>query len=381
MSVELQFPEPDEAQAVLQDVLAFINTCEELDTSYTPARVGVKNSLSISRDRGDTKRQRVKGYSPVYERRRREKKKAEREELRTQVQQYETQLELLRLQKPVRQIPCSESKWGWVQAATAEEDKRHKAEELNQQLRGLLVQHLSAAQMFKDLLTQESGILERAQTVLGRYPLCVPPTPLATFSDLASIGSHLKGMIGQLYAASDFVFDSASIFKEDANSLGSLATAASLKWQDPLAGHCIEVLSSTPLACNFTTAVQLMWDMMVSKEVFGPAAACYKMKTKIITQNSAEMGYSLDFKASDEGGILDGVTLMHKYEEGNRAVLIWTSMMVQEGNPYFRSQCWVFITRQSSNPEGEALRAKSRLERVQMKMLERAEDLVNQPGY
>lgn len=116
------------------------------------------------------------------------------------------------------------------------------------------------------------------------------------------------------------------------------------------------------------------------------------------------MGYSLDFNVPDAPEILEGVTLMRKYEEENRAVLIWTSMMVQEGNPYFRSQGWVSVTRNPCNPEGEAavrmcsrvsgvhfgvpcngsnvdlpvarkhqLFAKSRLERVQLKMLERAE--------
>ncbi|KAE9339539.1 hypothetical protein PF008_g11528 [Phytophthora fragariae] len=201
--------------------------------------------------------------SLCYERRRREKKKAEKEALKTQVQQYEVQLELLRLRQPIRQVRDTEAKWGGVQAATAEEDKRHKAEELNRQLRGLIAQHLSTAGTFKNLLTQNSDLAERAQSVLN------------------------------------FVFDSSSMFKEDTDSLRSLATAASLKYQDPLGGPCFELLSSTPLACNFTMAVHFLWKMMVGKEVFGPDAACYTMKTQQWTQSSAEMVHSFDLNTPD----------------------------------------------------------------------------------
>lgn len=99
------------------------------------------------------------------------------------------------------------------------------------------------------------GELQRVQSVLSNSPPCAPPAPSATFSTLGAIALHLKGVIGNLYAASDIAFDSASMFKEDTDSLGSLATAAFLKYQDPLGGQCFELLSSTPLACNFTMAV------------------------------------------------------------------------------------------------------------------------------
>ncbi|KAE9112593.1 hypothetical protein PF007_g11033 [Phytophthora fragariae] len=83
-------------------------------------------------------------YSPGYERRRREKKKAEKEALKTQVQQYEVQLELLRLRQPIRQ----------------------------------------------NLLTQNSDLAERAQSVLSNRHSCAPSAPLATFPTLGAIASR-----------------------------------------------------------------------------------------------------------------------------------------------------------------------------------------------
>ncbi|KAE9108020.1 hypothetical protein PF010_g12061 [Phytophthora fragariae] len=82
------------------------------------------------------------------------------------------------------------SQVGGVQAATAEEDKRHKAEELNRQLRGLIAQHLSTAGTFKNLLTQNSDLAERAQSVLSNRHSCAPSAPLATFPTLGAIASR-----------------------------------------------------------------------------------------------------------------------------------------------------------------------------------------------
>lgn len=168
MSSELHFPDAEEANALVQDIVDFIDSCENEQSPDNPSSPGSdQSSLTVSGDRA--KKRRAKIYSPGYERRRREKKKAEREALKTQVQQYEVQLELLWLRQPVRQVRDTEDKWGWVQAATAEDDKRHKAEELNRQLRGLLAQHLSTAQTFKNLLTQNSDLAEVSDVVIVKF--------------------------------------------------------------------------------------------------------------------------------------------------------------------------------------------------------------------
>ncbi|KAF1785500.1 hypothetical protein GQ600_16203 [Phytophthora cactorum] len=195
MSSELPLLEPDDAQSLLT----------------------MSWSSSIPNNGERDKKRRLRYYSPDYERCRREKKKVEREALRSEVAQYEMQVELLRTQ---RLIHRDDSKWGWVQSATEEEEKRRKAEKLNHQLRGLLVQQFNIAQTLRNVLTQETGFAQRVQSVLSGCPPCSPPTTLSTFPTLSSIATHLRGMLGCLHDSAEYVFESASIF--DANSLGGV---------------------------------------------------------------------------------------------------------------------------------------------------------------
>ncbi|EEY58849.1 uncharacterized protein PITG_11831 [Phytophthora infestans T30-4] len=146
--------------------------------------------------------------------------------------------------------------------------------------------------------------------------------------------------------------------------------------------------------------------MMLAKEVLGPNSGCYTIKVTKQTQSSAEWGYSVKF---DSPNAVDGVTLMEKFDQNDHALLVWTSMMVEpEGKPFFTSQGWISVKKLASldqgNPDGESvvrmysrlagrnfgiqcdsdkvdipvarkhqLMAKSRQERVQLKILEQAE--------
>lgn len=117
------------------------------------------------------------------------------------------------------------------------------------------------------------------------------------------------------------------------------------------------------------------------------------------------MGYSISLGAPGASGALDGVTLMEKFNEVNRAVFVWTSMMVEaDGKSFFRSQGWISVTKLPRNPQSESVvrmcsrlsgrhfgvpcdgadvdipvarnhqfMAKARQECVQMRILERAE--------
>ncbi|KAG2821147.1 hypothetical protein PC118_g12023 [Phytophthora cactorum] len=103
---------------------------------------------------------------------------------------------------------------------------------------------------------------------------------------------------------------------------------------------------------------------------------------KLQTQSSVEIGYSVNFNGPDASGAVDGVTLMEKFDEDGHALLVWTSMMVEsDGRPHFTSQGWISVKKLPSNPDvtrstsqllGQFM-AKSRQERVQLKILEHAE--------
>ncbi|KAL4163092.1 hypothetical protein KRP22_015204 [Phytophthora ramorum] len=385
MSAELQFPVPEEAQAVLQDVLAFIDT-------YQSQNLG-------SGDREKKRRHNI--YSPDYERQRRERKKLERESLRMQVAQYETQLELLRLQKPSSSSPGTDSKWGWVRLATQEEDKRRQAEELNGELRAMVAQQLNTTHAIQSLLAQKTVLAEQIQSVMACYVPYAQPKSLGSFSSVDAIGAYLKGIFGQLRDSADDVF-SAPLF--DANSMGAFMCSTNVKPLDPVAGPCIEILSAMPLPRSSETTASMLWKMLLGKEVFGPDSGCYTMKATQSTQSSAEFGYSVNFDPNSSGA-LEGVTLMEKIDDDNRTVLVWTSMMTDpDGKPCFRSQGWISVMGLPCNPQTESVvrmcsrvsgkqfgvpcdstevdfvvarksqfLAKSRQERVQLRIIEHAE--------
>ncbi|KAG6942775.1 hypothetical protein JG687_00018867, partial [Phytophthora cactorum] len=145
MSSESTFIDLEETQDLLQDVLAFLD-----DNSFSDDATAPPASSSMGGD--CVKKSRSRKYSPVYDRCRREKKKAERQALVSQVAQYETELELLRAQKSV---PGTDSKWGWIHVAT-EEEKRRKAEEINRQLRGIIALQLNAIKILHGYMSQEA---------------------------------------------------------------------------------------------------------------------------------------------------------------------------------------------------------------------------------
>ncbi|KAF1787134.1 hypothetical protein GQ600_9074 [Phytophthora cactorum] len=268
-----------DAQSLLHDVLVFIDTCEDAKASQTP----------LDNDGERDKKRRVRNYSPttsaVDARRRRWRERP----LRSQVAQYEMQVELLRTQ---RLIHRDDSK---------EEEKRRKAEKLNHQLRGLLVQQFNVAQTLRNVLTQETGFAQvrhiwlvllflshRIECVLCSSAVGlkwlstvfstddVKHVPYSKFNRNAS-----ERDVGCLRDSAEHVFESASIF--DANSLGALVCSANLKYQDPISGRVSSCLARRP--------------------------------TKQQTQSSVEIGYSVNFNGPDASGAVDGVTLMEKFDE------------------------------------------------------------------
>ncbi|GMF09732.1 unnamed protein product [Phytophthora lilii] len=192
----------------------------------------------------------------------------------------------------------------------------------------------------------------------------------------------------------------------DLSTADAMMSTSKIKEQDPFSGSCVELQSSTPLECNYGRAVPLLWSMLLRREVFGPDTGLFKEKSKHLTENSAEVGYSVGFGILDDEFALDGVTFMAKYEEEQRTTLVWMSMLVPpSGKLFFRSQGWISVSRQPQNPQNASVvricsqlsgdhfgvpggnaavdiskarkhqrLAKARIDRVQQRILERAEE-------
>ncbi|ETL35277.1 hypothetical protein L916_12565 [Phytophthora nicotianae] len=353
MSSELQFTELEETRDLLQDLLAFLD--DNLLSEEAAA-----SSIALNISQGHDKKSRSRIYSAAYDRCRREKKKAERQALVSKVALYEKQLERLRAQ---RSKPCTNSKWGWVHAATDEEGRRRKAEEINRNLKGILALQLNTTKILHTYINHEALLLtQRVQSVMAQYSPYKTPKTTGIFRSFTVIGEYLKGMFPRLRTSAEFVFSSTSLAMEDPNLIGALMSSANVKCEDPMVGPCIELLSTTPLPCNFKSAVSMLWTMLLEKKVVGSHAGSYTMKTKLLSECSAEFGYSSS-DIPDSFGYFDGVTLFEKHQDDNRAILVWASMLVDlQGKPFSLSHGYLCVARPLSNPQQESVvRSSSRL--------------------
>ncbi|KAL3670639.1 hypothetical protein V7S43_003831 [Phytophthora oleae] len=354
----MELPSPEETEALLQDVLAFLEDAAWSDT-FTTSSLGPKKRRKTPRD----------------------SKKAEKETLRSQITQYETQLELLRLQKP----PSStKTPWEWLGAAIEEEERRQKAEEVNRQLKSILTQQFATLRKLQKLIIQQPALAQRVQELMTKSSPSVTITPTVTFQSLRAIAAYVKMTVDQL--RTDF---------SGWNSLDeALMSSVNVQNGDP---PFLELRSATPLACRYEEGVRLLWDMLLEKKVLGSSTSSYRIKTKQLTQSSAEFGYS-----TNDSGLetLNGVTLFEKSEEESHTIVLWASMMVEpDGKPFCSSRGYLSVTRLPSNPQQESLvrsssrlagklfglsgrspktrqhliASKTRLEHAQLRIMERAE--------
>jgi len=153
----------------LEEALELIDTCDtvpSLDVTGTDA-----GDPSTGSDDAPTKpKKRVR--NPQNDVKRRQRRKAERQQLKDQVQQYEALVELLK-RDGRRKLGCVNGGGcvgstaltargagaSWLQNVVEEEQKLRKAEEVNAKLKSLLVGRLQAAGTIRDVLAKEKMLL------------------------------------------------------------------------------------------------------------------------------------------------------------------------------------------------------------------------------
>ncbi|RLN38433.1 hypothetical protein BBJ28_00002067 [Nothophytophthora sp. Chile5] len=377
----LELPAPEEAEAGLEDVLAFIDTCDVANVDVCTCTGAESATLS-----------KRKSAQRAYERQRRERKKARRVLLQEQVQELEAQLELLKLEhQETRQLGRYTTESRWQHVASEQAKLRHEAEELNRELRMLLAEGAKTTKALHSVLAKRPALVtvsahpmyavlrskhvkvthsyclrsfQRIQATLERCAVSVPSRPLTSYE---AISADLRGVMAQLLSSIDTVFG-------DWDSLEATSTSSSIKQQDPLASPYIELLATTPVACDLNTAKTIVWEMLVRQDLFGPKSSA--------------------------------ILSLKKREEARRVVLLWTSVFVHpSGQPAFRSRGWIMITRSPSDPltasviricsriskgalgsldtdekidsvlaRSKQLQAQTRLERVQQRILQRIDE-------
>ncbi|RLN92124.1 hypothetical protein BBJ28_00001155 [Nothophytophthora sp. Chile5] len=334
MNLLPEYSEPNEADAVLQAALEFVDAFDGGDTN-SPQSLLPADAVATKKSEVDTR---------TYDQRRRQRKKAERERLHSQLEAYEAQLELLRLQRLTSDrgnclVNPDRSLWSVV--AIEEAGKRREAEELNRRLRALLAELLRSTEGLRLLTANESPLLtvsvsvrlwlnmtsldsrilkqvlfcggeQQIETVLRGLPRQTGRVPSLLFTNRAAIVSDLKETMKQVVNSTASVFESCRVF-EDSNAVNAISCSTRINRQDPIAGPCIEVAATTPLACDLNKAVAVLWSMLVGLELFG-SNHLLSFESRQITSRSAEVDYTFGFGKGDTFMTLDGVSLVEKFE-------------------------------------------------------------------
>ncbi|KAF1787135.1 hypothetical protein GQ600_9075 [Phytophthora cactorum] len=127
-------------------------------------------------------------YSPVYDRCRREKKKAERQALVSQVAQYETSWSFCEL----RSRTYTDFQVGVVHVATEEESAARLRRSIDSA--GIIALQLNA---IKILMATWPGST-RVPSMMTQLSPSIGPITTGTFASSRAIAAHLKGMFGRL---------------------------------------------------------------------------------------------------------------------------------------------------------------------------------------
>ncbi|RLN65943.1 hypothetical protein BBJ28_00008036 [Nothophytophthora sp. Chile5] len=379
-----ELPEPEEAQALLAEVLEFIDACDVDDNPtesvcLSPRRnlagvegpASVENALAV----GNSSAKRVRD-TRVSDRRRRAKRKAEREFLRQEAGCYEEQLAVL---KQSQRVP-RDCEVYWFEAATNEAAKRRKTEELNGELKTLVSEYVKMKEAMRGLLGKTPpllavSILELCRTmgedrslnfVRGTCTIqriqatsdCSLPSP--TNKLLRPSQTELKDLIPLLFASTDAVF--AGAFAPDDLRAESISSSMRINQQDPIVGLCVELSATTPLPCSIEDVNGILWGMLSGKEWFDKqklvnyevcirSSSCTYTLAMELTQRSMELGYTIGYRGHSKTTVHSGVSLIKRREEENRIVMVSATQASDAcGHPCFRQRSWVMISRSSKNP-------------------------------
>ncbi|KAF4142157.1 hypothetical protein GN958_ATG08655 [Phytophthora infestans] len=318
-----------------------------------------------------------KRKNAVYSARLRAKKKDEMQTLKEQVEQLQMQLDRLKstliLPSPVLSDSDSESRRVvsltsescrtdpsfWLKEATAQAYHRQQAEQLNTQLKTLLAKVAKRSRTMKDALENlqslgvEINVAVRApSTILAGYSL--------RSNDATSQLGELREYADQMYASAHDVFATSGV-----GTTKSASFVSQIR-RDPISGRKFVQLSSvTPLANGLGTASRMIWQGMQLRD-----SKCCTYNVHRVHANTNSIAKSFFLTLSDEltPCTLHGAAFVRKFEERDRIVYIWTTIMLPSSKDArdkgsnsnlcllrVREKGWVMLLRSAYNPEQESV--------------------------
>ncbi|GMF36754.1 unnamed protein product [Phytophthora fragariaefolia] len=265
-----------EPALTLEEALELIDTCDvgpSLGTADIPA-------CSDSGAPNVTSKTKKRVRNPLNDVRRRQRRKAERQELKNQVQRYESLVERLTRSRKTRPNdtetngPSQQSTW--LYAALEEGRKRLQAEDKNAKLKSLLFERLQTTGTIRDALVKEKRLLSVSYV---RVALALDSKLIvgccSSFRGSDTTASVLRLAVQHIFEGTDAVFHSFS------TSLDTAESMCRVKQQDRASGAFIELMTTTPLACDLDTAKSVLWGVIADEKWPGDHNA-FNLKVRLL---------------------------------------------------------------------------------------------------
>ncbi|EGZ07641.1 hypothetical protein PHYSODRAFT_362259 [Phytophthora sojae] len=338
-----------EPTLTLEEALELIDTCDVVSSLSTPDLPACNDpeaasQAAVAASSEDPTKPKKRVRNPLNDVWRRQRRKAERQQLKDQVEEYEAQLERLkRCGQAQPDAGALTPQRTWLHAVIQEQRKRRQAEQINAKLRQLLAERRQTAWAVRDALAKEKRLLSKLES---SEEVMASMTSSALKSSLSADDSRLSGLrlaVQRVFDSTDAVFGS---FR--ASGFDSVESISRVKQRDQSGGQSIELLTATPLACGFQTAKRVLWGVLADKKWPGDQKA-FDLKAKESSNESMELKYSMGLEPSELS--LNGATLLQRKDEDDRTVLAWTSMITHTHQQLrFQSEGWIVIMKSPTSP-------------------------------
>lgn len=240
----------------------------------SPSEVLVDKEATVKQPK-----QKKRVRDPAIDVRRRERRRAERQELRDQVQSFETQLKALKQRGSSKE---GEKNLGslstWEAQARRQQRRRRASEQLNDQLRTRLAEHFDLAAQVGTLLKNAQSRSSGQENVAASHPcgaaalLLLPSakpydpsdkTPaLCPFTD--ALMKEARSMLHESSAMTSSILDCFMAIP-GMGSVAEVSSSSRVRSASSESGPCVELLTSTPVPRNLDGTIEIIWKWLQSK--------------------------------------------------------------------------------------------------------------------
>ncbi|RLN95914.1 hypothetical protein BBJ28_00010520 [Nothophytophthora sp. Chile5] len=320
-----------------------------------------------------TETTRVRKRRVAADARRREKKRAERQDLRRHVADLQAQLSGLQQERrsvcEKRRREVAETCPMMLQEEEARE-RRFQAEQTNKELRKLVSKQLKMAEDFSESLTKQHSVSKHCAEVALATRLTKPqvnnaglmtiPPPLMQLAENSAAMCDLQRSMEQLYLDADRVFE--PLGSATLESVSSQTLVRRFGDCEPRAARgrpYVQVTTTAPLNCGLAESSQLISRTVYAKSDQPDTKSRYEFENQTaVGAESLGMKLAAAIKESVAAVDLQGVTFLQQFVEEDRIVYVWAQLKQTVGSCSgirIREKGWLVASRAPRNPQGASL--------------------------